>query len=126
MPEMAVSGPGGELDLGDEGRLDPARVARLSSRHVDEWRSLPSVAIQLGDDLTSQPLAEPRAHLAGVNQLVPVVVADQERAERATRGGGAMPAAERPSRRFARVRASSFASQRPAAAARCRFLQTSK
>jgi hypothetical protein len=37
VPEMAVPRPGGELDHGNEDRLDPAGIARLGPRHVDEW-----------------------------------------------------------------------------------------
>jgi hypothetical protein len=41
------------------------------------------------------PLSETRPHLARIDQLVAVVEADQERAERPGRGGRAAPAANR-------------------------------
>jgi hypothetical protein len=52
------------------------------------------VLIELGDDLASRPLAKSRRHITGIPELVPLIVADEERAECAAGGGGAMPAAD--------------------------------
>jgi hypothetical protein len=52
---MAIPRPGGELDLGDQDRLDPTGVARLGARHVGERRVRPAVFLKLIRVTRSRP-----------------------------------------------------------------------
>jgi hypothetical protein len=80
MAQMAVARPGGKLNIGNIDRLDPVGALGLGAGPSDEGLGLPPMAVKLGDDLAPQTVAEPCAHVAGIDQLAAIVVADQKRA----------------------------------------------
>src|SRR5207302_7349066 len=89
---MPVVRPLGELDLGDERRLDPDDVPFLHFRHLrddGERRRLPPQWLELREQLVDVALAEPRADVPDPLPLAAAMDAEDERAEAA--GTPALP-----------------------------------
>jgi hypothetical protein len=80
MAEHAVTGPLGEAHLGDQHRVDP--VGAALAHRAGEGRALGGQRVEAVPQGAQGPLVVAGADLAGVDQpAVPVVVADQQRAE---------------------------------------------
>src|SRR5689334_19470912 len=82
MPEPAVAGSLGELDLGHEVRLEPYRAFALGGRHFLEGRSALLERLELSREPIEIGRVEAGAYLARVNELVTVEGAEHERRER--------------------------------------------
>ncbi len=83
---MAVVRPLGELDLGDELRLDPDDVALADARHLRnllERRRVPLERLQLRQEPVDLAVAEPGADVPDVDEVAALVGREHERAERA-------------------------------------------
>src|SRR5262245_30487879 len=81
MAQRAVAGPLGKGDLRHDLRLDPRRVAALRRADGERRVVAPQRLHALAERLQLL-LVEARADLAGIAQLVAVVVAHEQRAER--------------------------------------------
>src|SRR5262245_58344427 len=93
MAEAAVAGPLDVADLGHE--VGPGPAGGLGRRLAPgEGRGLALAGLQLPRELLQHRLVEPRADLAGVDQLAPVVVPDQDRPETRTGPLGGGPPAD--------------------------------
>src|SRR4051794_2000275 len=81
MAQAAVAGPLGEADLCDELGPDPGHVALADRVRVGERRTVRAQGLEPVADGVERGVAEARADLARVAQPIPVVDAEQERAE---------------------------------------------
>ena len=83
---MPVVRPFGELDLGDELRLDPDDIALSDAGHLRnllERRRLPLERLQLAEEPIDLAVAEPGADIPGIDEVAALVGREHERAERA-------------------------------------------
>ena len=92
LPHLAVAGPAGEFDLGDQFRLQPVHVAGLLRRVLAAERALVgAAAFSAGMMRCDLVLPEAGADPADIGEMIAAMDADQQRAEFAV---GGFPAAD--------------------------------